>query len=522
VNFLRSILRKIDGRGYKAYKELLGKREIIGDYRLEFLRIQGDPFATPSVISVQVPFEIPEFSRNTVGIEDFIYRRVYASLKKESRRLGEGKSGYLGLPEPTNIMIRRNAVHLENNLQIMFYIGLPARHRKILGDAAERMIYENIPRAMKHALEFSMDDMKPHAEAYDLQEELRSKLKDYGLVSFIGDGSILPRKCGDCQEPLEGAVPFRTPDPMRVKIETSFGEIEGMGIKRGITAIAGTAFHGKSTLLNAIRDGIYNHIPGDGRERVVTIRNSAKIRAEDGRSTRCVDIKTFIYNLPTRIDTGCFTTDNASGATSMAASIQEAVEIGIELLLVDEDTSATNLLYYDERADAILRHKTVRTLIENARDMADRGISIVIVSSGTMPLIESADDVIVMEDYRPRYIDVKSQKKFCEYIPPKERRLLRMGRLEKMKIQGSWLVSKQLSRPIRIENNEQIVERAQANYIAYILTHSNFSGLKMSEIAREIDDFPDKIYRVKNPGMGEVRGYDVIFAINRIPEIMVR
>ena len=519
---MRSTLRRIDGRGYKAYRDLIGKKERVKNYEMEFLRVQGDPFASPSVISVRVPFKKPEFSKSEVGVEDFLYRRLHYGLKRESYRAGEGKSGYLGVPEPRSIMLRRSAVHLEEDLRFLFFVGLPARHRRILGIEAERIIYEKIPRALDFVLRYDEDEMRRHVETYDLQEELRKKLRDLDLIAFVGDGSILPRKCGDCDAPLPGAVPFRSPDSLRISIETSLGEIVGMGIRRGITAISGTAFHGKSTLLNAIRDGIYNHIPGDGRERVVSVKNSFKIRAEDGRSVRCVDISSFIYNLPSKKDTKCFSTDNASGATSMAATVQESVEIGANLLLVDEDTSATNLLFYDERTSHLFRHKTVKTLIENARDMADRGISLIIVSSGTLPLLESADTVIVMEDYAPRVVKIHGEMKFGEYREPEKRILARMPKIEKMKLQGSWLTSKSLSRPIRMENDEQVQENAQANFIAHLLLNSKIEGKTMREIAKGIDDDSHLIYRTKSPALAEVRGMDVVFALNRIPEIEIR
>ncbi len=520
-------LRRIHGRGYKAYKDLLGKKESAGNFQLEFIRVQGDPFASPSVLSAKTEFRWREFGVCRLGVEDFLYRRLHRELSRKSARMGEGRSGYLGVPKPSNIMIRRSAVVARNDsVEFRFWIGLPARHRRVLGDMAEDLVLRRVPEALASVMKFRREDIQAHVRACEIQDEIRRGLTKRNLVSFIANGSILPRRCGDCDEPLEDAVPFESPKSLEVTIATSHGEFEGMGLPRGITVIAGTAFHGKSTLLNAIRDGIYNHVPGDGREGVVTIRNSFKVRAEDGRPVRCVDISTFIYDLPDSRDTRCFSTDNASGATSMAATIQESVEARAELLLVDEDTSATNLLFYDERTAHLFRHKTTSTLVEKARDMASKGISLIMVSSGSEPIISVADTLIIMEDYVPRNVKVAKRMNFEDYSEPEPRILQRAPEFQKVKVQGSWLNSKSMSRPIRLEGDEQIYEESQSMLLARIVENlRRYEGREFREISEEFSSgisFESLLGPMYGPGLAEVRGIDVVFAINRIPEISVR
>ncbi len=520
------ILRRIDSRGYKAYRDLLGKRERIGDFEMEFVRIQGDPFASPSVLSARVRFEGEKYGRCTLGMEDFLYRRLHRELARRSARVGEGKGGFLGVPKPKNAMLRRSAVLIKNGeVEFRFWIGLPARHRRVLAGEAERMLYEVVPDALGRVMNFSAEAMRNHVKTCEIQDDLRKKLPGMSLVGFVANGSILPRKCGDCEEPLEDAVPFESPKSLEVEIETVHGEVRGMGIRRGITVIAGTAFHGKSTLLNAIRDGIYNHVPGDGREGVVTIRDSFKVRAEDGRPVRCVDISTFIYDLPDSRDTRCFTTDNASGATSMAATIQESVEADANLLLVDEDTSATNLLFYDERTSRFFRHKTVSTVVEKARDMASKGISLIMVSSGSEPIVEIADELIIMEDYRPRHVEMGEKKGFENYSFPAPRILIKAPRVEKAKVHGSWITSKSLSRSIRIESDEHILEESQMILLSKHLEKIGaYEGMEFSRIAADIDENFNfaRIFGPRyGPNLAEVRGIDFVYVINRIPEISV-
>lgn len=523
---LSNILRRIDGRGYKAYKELYGKKDNTGEFEVSFVKVQGDPFASPSVLSARTNIDWKRYGSCALGVEDFIYRRLHHALRKYSKRSGEGHSGFLGIPQPKNIMIRRSAVQItEHELELRFWLGLPATHRHILGYEAERMIYEAVPRALKETLNYEPEQMRKHVQSCEEQECLRKKLSEYGLVSFIANGSILPRRCGDCEGPLANAVPFKAPKSLEIELCTKHKCFSGLGLPKGVSVIAGTAFHGKSTLLNAIRDGIYNHIPGDGRDRVVTIKNSFKVRAEDGRPVRCVDVSTFVYDLPDGRDTKCFTTDNASGATSMAAGIQESIEAGAELILIDEDTSATNLLFYDERADNLFKHKTVSTVVEKARDIADKGISLVIVSSGSLPVLEAADTLIVMEEYKPRHIQIEKNMDFEKYSLPEYRSIVDLQNIEKPKVHGSWLTAKTMQRPIRLENNEQLYEESQMRMVAGILQNTPlFKGMTFTEVSKYINESQNFATwgRAYGPELAEVRGLDVVFALNRLSNIKVK
>ncbi len=523
-HLISQIIRKIDSKGYKGYKELTGKKENIENFELKFLRVQGDPFASPSVVKVSLDFPWRRYGNCRLGVEDYLYRRLSKALGKYSERCGEGHSCFLGVPKPKNIMIRRSGVVAgEKSVEYRFWVGLPARHRRVLGGEAERIIYQKIPSAIQDVMSFSHTSIKEHLISCEIQNSLRNQLDSMGLVSFVPNGALLPRKCGDCEEPLKDAVPFESPPELEVVMKTEHGDIKGMGIKKGITVIAGTAFHGKTTLLNALLDGIYNHVPRDGREGVVTMRDAVNIRAEEGRAVRCVDISSFIYNLPNNKDTFCFNTDNASGATSMAASIQESIEAGSRLIMIDEDTSATNLLFYDDRTSRHFKHKTVSTIVENATSMREKGVSLVMVSSGSAPIIQIADTLIIMEDYMPRVLQINDNVSFGEYKFPAVRKIVGIPRLEKPKIRGSWLTARGLSRPVRLEVNSALREESQMIYIASLLSSSGkFEGLTSEEIAKKIEEQVNNVDALgDNPGFAEIRGLDLVFAINRMPEIKV-
>jgi predicted ABC-class ATPase len=540
VDKVKRILEEIDGKGYGSYRRRLsGCRYRVGGLSYTIARVQPDPYAPPSIVYVEGLLDLPPWARDaTVAVADYLYRNLHTMLKRFSRKIGEGHSGRLSVPKPSNAMLRRSGFELWPNGRFIarVRIGLPSRRRRVLGSEAAGLLLQTLPEAFKRTLESlkNMGTLRGHVEAWKLQEELRSKLRSYKLVAFVGDGSILPRRCGGCEDPLPNAIPFESPPSLRVEIETSLGIVSGMGVREGFTVIAGAAFHGKTTLLEALQYGIYNHIPGDGRERVVSLRETVKVRTEDGRSVTCVDVSTFILSLPGGTSVTCFTTANASGATSTAAAIQEAVEAGAKLILLDEDTTATNILYYDDRVEHVVRMKTVATIAEQAHTMPRHGISIIVVSSGSAPLMKTADTVILMEEYKPKDITEEARNlnvtvtQQTAYKPPRSRRLISIPQLRKPKIRETWLTDRNLPQPINLEYNEQLVEDGQLNLLAALLRRQDlYENRRMKEIAVTIDEilkskgFSGLLEDPIGPEYSEIRGLDFTYLLNRIPGIRV-
>ena len=540
---ISKVLRRIDGRGYKAYRELEGVCERVSGYRLCVVRVQGDPFAPPSVVRVEGRLEIPRWAFEApVAVADLLYRRLYQALRRFSRKMGEGRSGQLALPKPAPIMIRRSGleVYEDGRFVARVWVGLPSRRRRVLGDAAEELLLDRLFRAIREAVEgVGEDELRRHVQAWVEQEYIRSQLPRLGLVAFIGDGSILPRRCGGCHEPLPGAVPFESPSSMRVEIELPTGRtVSGMGVPKGFTLIAGSAFHGKTTLAEAILQGVYNHVPGDGRELVVSIEDTVQVRAEDGRWISCVDISSMIHSLPGGKNTTCFTTTDASGATSTAAAIQEAVELGAKLLVVDEDITATNILYLDPNAKNITSRHTVTPITELVESLKQH-TSIILVSTGTTPLLATADKVVVMEDYRP-HDRTEEAKKIAStkppqkpYKPPKPRTLEQLPRLEKPRIRGGRLEDKRLPTPVNLAQNPHLQEEAQLNTLLAAL-HATAQIIKR-EGPQPIRVIAEKLAqatmegnwrlltggREPGPNLAQVRKYEIAYMLNRLPGIKI-
>jgi predicted ABC-class ATPase len=423
---LREHLRRLDSRGYKAYREIEGMYDA-GDFALHIDHVQGDPYAAPSRIRLVLPpgaAGLPGWALTSrirrVAAADFLNRALHDRLTRARGTAGSGRSGELQVLRPGQQVLERASVGVapDGGAVARLRAGLPARGRRILGRSAARLLTDMVPAAVRAALVHAALDaeaFRRHVETVEDADAMRGQLKERNLVAFVADGALLPRRSGVDDRPLAGdAVPFQSPESLRVTLQAPHGgPVTGLGVPEGVTLIAGGGYHGKSTLLRAIQAGVYDHIPGDGRERVVTVATAVKVRAEDGRRVEGVDIGNFIGPLPGGQDTRCFRTDNASGSTSQAAAIVEALEVGATALLLDEDTSATNFMIRDARVQRLTprQEEPITPFIDRARQLADdRGVSTILVVGGSGDYFDVADAVIAMRAYVPRDVTANARR----------------------------------------------------------------------------------------------------------------
>lgn len=409
---LERLLQEIDRKGYGAYSRIEGPWDGMG-FTLLIDRVQRDPFATPSKVRIVIPEKVHLIPRmlwrtppRRVAVENFILQTFAGTIRGEARVSGSGRSGDIkvdiGGPE---ILARSGCELSQGQLEIRFRVGLPAAGRSVLGRAAADLLCRVIPPAVETVLWDQLDERVTGAWA-DLAEDhqlLQEEPKARRLVAFVRDGSILPRVTGISQRPLPEAVPFKSPDSLRVNLLTlHHGEVRGMGIPEGFTLVTGGGFHGKTTLLEALQRGVYPHVPGAGREWVVSRLGSVKVRSEDGRAVTGVDIRPFVNDLPGGKSTEVFSTQDASGSTSLAAAILEAAEVGAEALFLDEDTCSTNLLVRDARMQELVKRETITPLVDRVRELYSLlEISTLLVVGGSGDYLDEADTVILMEDYLP-------------------------------------------------------------------------------------------------------------------------
>lgn len=427
LNLLHSIHRK----SYPAYKSLKGAYQF-GHYILSVDHVQGDPFASPSHISIHVSHKAAgfpeEYLQNPVAkitLCDYLTRQFEQQINRFSfRAKGSGKSGLISVSHCGQEVLKRTACEItDQGITARFFIGFPANGRTVNSVELEKILFEFLPVCVKNTFLYKNIHADRLREAVFLAEDqtfIREQLKIHSLAAFVADGSILPRESGVSSRPMKNSVPFQSPDSLRITMELPHkGTITGMGIPQGITLIVGGGYHGKSTLLNALELGVYNHIPGDGREYVITDSTALKLRSEDGRFIKDVDISLFINDLPNKKDTRCFSTEDASGSTSQAAGIIEGMEAGSRVFLLDEDTSATNFMVRDSFMQKVIAREKepITPFLERAGDLYQKaGISTILVAGSSGAFFHIADTIIQMDSYRP--IDItKKTKELCKNYP---------------------------------------------------------------------------------------------------------
>ena len=525
---LKQLLDRIDHRGYPAYKDTKGQYQFQG-YVFSIDHVQGDPFASPSKVSVQVkgstagfPEELYKGRHQRAALQDEMTRQFYRAIQKYAfRAKGSGKSGLISVSKCGQEVLERTACEVNpknGDVKLRFEVGFPANGRTINARELEKIVFGFLPECVEQSLFYKNCDKKRVRSIIDLAEDqqyIRDELEKNDLIAFVANGAILPRESGVSDKPMKEAVRFQSPKEMEVTMKLPHkGEISGMGIRRGITLIVGGGYHGKSTLLKALELGVYNHIQGDGREYVITKDDAMKIRAEDGRSIKKTDISMFINDLPNGKDTRGFYTEDASGSTSQAANVIESMEAGASVMLIDEDTSATNFMIRDELMQRVIHRdmEPITPFIDRILELYQvYGISTVIVAGSSGAYFHIADTIIQMDRYEPKEI-TKLAKETAKDFPamsgmenPAEKpvfiRCPRQGRgfkpndRIKMKTMGKEMV--QLNREnIDLRYVEQLADTEQVSALGYCVRYAEkhlFQG--KDTIQNVVDKLEEKICR---------------------------
>lgn len=513
---LQQLLERIDHRGYPAYKDTAGAWQF-DKYALFIDHVQGDPFAAPSSLHVEVAGNvagIPAASIDTpekkTAMEDYLLRCFYEQAGKFSfQAKGSGKSGVIAVMRPGQEMARRSALEIDaasGKVLARFEVGFPANGRTINARELIKILFQFLPQCVERACFYKNINTKAAQAAVKLaadQAALRAQMKEQGLLAFVADGAVLPRASGVSDKPMKGAVSFESPETLRVTLKKSDGaDITGMGIRRGITLLVGGGYHGKSTLLKAMERGVYSHIAGDGREYVLTDADAVKIRAEDGRSIWHTDISLFIGHLPNGKSTECFDSEDASGSTSQAANVVEAIEAGASAFLIDEDTSATNFMIRDELMQRVIARdkEPITPYIERVKELwEDYGISTVLVAGSCGSYIDVADTIIQMDSYLPCDITAHAKGLAKDYPavaqaprgphpsfarkPRKHPQVIYKGRI-KLKTQGRDSISVG-QETIDLRYVEQLVDSGQLHALGFMMKYMEESGFDGSHTVQE-------------------------------------
>ena len=498
---LEQLLRENDHKPYPAYKSLKGRYTFQG-YVLSIDHVQGDPFAAPSSLSIHMmagqhgfPKDYYAEPHRRIMLQDYLLRGFYKELGRYSHKAGgSGKSGTLSVSSCGQEVLERSALTIspaDGSLILRFSAGFPAAGRTTLAQELKKMLFEYVPACAAKTLRFAAIDkatLQKWIALSDDQKAIREQLSDRGLVAFVANGAILPRKSGVDDRPMQGAVAFQSPVEDAVTLNLPGGRtLTGLGVKKGITLIVGGGYHGKSTLLKALERGVYDHVPGDGREYVITEDTAMKLRSEDGRSVKQLDISAFIRDLPSKRDTKCFSTEDASGSTSQAACTVEAILSGSKTLLIDEDTSATNFMVRDALMQKVIHpgeEPIIPFLLRMRQLYEELGISTILVAGSSGAFFEISDTVLQMREYEP--IDItRKAKEAAEATSEKlelpdslkispDRRLPFPNRevteSRKVKVRGNGTDAVSLGHEsVELRFVEQVVDNEQTNLLGALL-----------------------------------------------------
>lgn len=522
---LKTILETIDHKGYPAYKNTRGLYDF-KSYQLGIDHVQGDPFAAPSKVSIHIsgntagfPKEFYQKAYTRIALQDHLTRLFGRSLTSYNfKAKGSGKSGLISISRCGQEVLERTACTISpvnGNISAHFEIGFPAKGRTINSRELEKILFDFLPKCVTSSFVYNNINKKSVQDVIFLAEDqqyIRKQLPLLNLTSFVADGSILPRESGVSDRPLKISVPFHSPDTFRITMSLPHhGPLTGMGITKGVTLIVGGGYHGKSTLLKALELGVYNHIKGDGREFVITEDTGVKIRAEDGRSIRNTDISMFINNLPNKKNTLSFSTEDASGSTSQAANVVEAIESGSSLLLIDEDTSATNFMIRDELMQRVVHRENepITPFIEHVRGLYETyGISSIIVAGSSGSYFHVADYILQMDQYIPKDITDYAKKEALAFpaistdakvstIPSFQRcfscdQHLKNERRFKIKTlnKDAFQLNKET---VDLRYLEQIADQEQTSALGYALLYSK---LHLMDGTKNLPEIVEELFRI--------------------------
>jgi predicted ABC-class ATPase len=548
VKKLESTLHRIDGRGYKAYKEIQGRRFSYDDFELVVEHVQGDPYAAPSRLRALIPLQksgIPQSALSTDArrraTRDYLARVFRAAARPHQE---------LEIDAGRQTVLDRSACLVDgDSVDLRFRVDLPGAGRRILGRRAATLLVDELPRVIAQTTgsgHLDLERLERHVAVVEDQEALRKALDTADLVAFVGAGSALPRTSGIDDRPLGDAVLFESPPSLEITLSApNAGEVRGMGVPRGITLIVGGGYHGKSTLLRALETGVYDHIPGDGREQVVAVPGAVKIRAEDGRAVHAVNISPFISHLPGGHGTGSFSTDLASGSTSQATALVEALESSAPCLLLDEDTSATNFMIRDRRMQELVAKTSepITPFVDRIRELRDQlGVSTLLVMGGSGDYFDHADLVIQMDSYRPRDVTGEAREIASRHITGRQDeresdlttaapRQLMVRSINPERARGRWKIQARgidtliVGRSdIDLRAVEQIEDPSQLRAIGWILGRLSELDEKECEPLPKIRQMLDRLRHGewrwlsgrRDGDLAAPRAHEVVAALNRL------
>ena len=566
-----NLLTELDGQPYTEYQQLVGDFDF-ARYVIKCSAVDFDvEDAIEPVFTVRVPqtiAELPEYLFDSpvrrTAMEDLLLRRMAGNIDRIANYDHNGVARrHIRISEPNQKILPRNALLLTKEyIEVRFVITMPIQHIIVDGEPmvsidgamAQQIFFEDLPEIIGNSLLYCNIDIAAadeHVNNMEDADRLRQHLGASGSVCFVADGALVTRIDGQDAPDYERLSPVEIDETLVEEVEVPHGgAIRGLAIPNGLTLILGESNSGRVDIMDAIAQGIYNHVPGDGREHVVTVADAVNIRSEVGRSIQQVDISPFASSLADGGNPAAYSAKSAGSFTSQAASTVEALEAGARVLLFDEHSSSSTFLSSDTRVSSLLGESSRNTMAARARQMVDElGISMIVAGSSLIAeFIPIADKVLKVENFCVS--DITEQAKALDIVPstPADGSV----NLSSMLSRSRWAMPSSIDPSIGredlvIETEDadflqfgrsivdldairQIADADQARAIGFVLYYAKLRYMDEGYPLREILDLVDR--DLSNEGLNtlvrDVRGdlarprrYEVAAALNRLPAFRV-
>lgn len=565
MNLLKSLLMKMHAQNKSRLEELyLDKISKIDNYKkLEYsylnlkFSFEGLSFRTPErlIINIEIPkeFVFDNIDRNNVlVIEHYLLKHFCNDVNKiNDEYFNKNKSSrekpYIESQVTNEIIIKRNGINYDFEKGVFVYrllFVMPLINNVFVNSKSGLKAIKDILGVIYKKIEvINKDDLLDNINCYLNQKCIRKYIEENNYVAFIANGSILPRK-ENSNKPLDSCVKFMSPRSKEITIKLNDGSlIEGMGIKKGITVITGGGYSGKSTLLEAIEMGVYNHELNDGREYCITLDSGVKICAEDGRYVANTNISSFFKNIPIGGGVNNFSCSDASGSVSQAVNILEAVNYKSKLLLIDEDRSANNFMIRDYNMHLVVRNDPIIPFTNRIKELyEDYDVSTILVIGGSSIYLNYASTVLLLDEYvlsdissivnELDLVKVKAENEKGKFIF--KRKIVSSNKKDEFKYFN--IVNNDKNKNIIIDDYEAdityistLISEYQINYLAYVIQlilsrNEFFEGDIIGNIFKEQENiYKDKIneiisqYNIKcDIWFEDIRKEDIICCINRL------
>ncbi|VGO12027.1 hypothetical protein PDESU_00576 [Pontiella desulfatans] len=566
-----NLLSGLDGQPYSEYQQLVGdfdfSRYVIKCTGIDF---ESEELASP-VFSIRIPqtiAEIPEYLFDSpvrrTAMEDLLLRRLASNINKIANYDHNGVARrHVGVSAPNQKILPRNALLLTKEyIEVRLEVSLPVQSvvvdgehiLSIDGEMAQQIFFEDLPEVVSNSLLYcniEAADADEHVNNMEDADRLRQYLGASGQVAFVAEGALVTRLPGQDIPDYERLSPVEVDASLVEEVEVPHaGTVSGLGIPNGLTLILGESNSGRVDLMDAIAQGIYNHVPGDGREHVVTVADAVNIRSEVGRSIQQVDISAFAKALPDGGNPASYSSKSSGSFSSQAASTVEALEAGARVLLFDEHSSSSTFLSSDTRVSSLIGESSRNTLAARARQMVDElGISIVVAGSSLVAeFIPIADKVLKVENFCVS--DITEVAKALDIVPSTVAdSTVNLGT---MLSRSRWIMPSSIDPSVGrddlvIESDEgdylqfgrsivdldavrQIADADQARAIGFVLYYAKLRYMDEGYPLREILDLVDRdlsneglnaLIRDPRGDLARPRRYEVAAALNRLPAFRV-